>query len=149
MGLFDDLLDASRDDEFKSRIKDLVCVVLADGVIDKTEEKFLSMIGQRCGLSETELKEIIAEVGADPQAIRFVPPKDLPQKIEHLLDMVVMMMADGKIDKMEKTYCAALAVRLGFKPLIIDRMINDIITLINKRMPRKKIVTEIDAFLGK
>ena len=44
--------------ERETAVKNVIAVMLADGKIDPNEMKFLSMVCQRAGVSEKELKNI-------------------------------------------------------------------------------------------
>ena len=45
--------------ETETAVKNVIAVMLADGKIDPNEMKFLSMVCQRAGVSEKELKSIL------------------------------------------------------------------------------------------
>ena len=149
MGLFDEFLKNNSSSEVKSKIQVLVAVMLADGQISPNEEKLLVMIANRAGISEVELKKIVSESLKNPSSIKFCPPADPNEKVKLLLDMVAMMLADGKIDKREAAFCEKTAVRLGFNPVIIPKMVSDILKLAQQNIPRQQITTELDQFMEK
>ncbi len=149
MGLFDDFIKSKTGDEIKSKISDLVQIILADAKIEPNEEKLLKQIAQRIGLNDIQLEEIVDQVMKNPDSIKSSPPTDFNEKIKYLLDMVSMMMVDGYIDKREAVICEKAAVKLGFKPTIIPKMVADIIRLTKQNMPRQHIATELNVFMSK
>lgn len=147
MGLFDEFLKNNSNEEIKSKIHILVGVMLADRQIHPSEEKLLIMIAKRSGVTEIELKKIINESMRNPSLIKFCPPTDRNEKVKYLLDMVTMMMADGKIDRREAALCETIAVKLGFNPVIIPEIVSHILKLIQQNAPRQQITTELDIFM--
>ncbi len=69
-----------------------------------------------------------------PESISFKVPDNFNEKIEQLYHMVMIMTVDGKTHKNEIALCKLTAMKLGFKPEIIDKMVTDIIYMIAKRM---------------
>jgi hypothetical protein len=149
MGLFDEFIKNKSNDEIKAKISDLVQIIIADGKIEPNEEKLLNQIARKSGLNETQLKEIVDQVITNPDSIKPSPPTDFKEKITYLLDTVSMMMVDGYIDKREAVICEKAAVKLGFNPSIIPKMVADIVRMTQKNAPRRNIATELDAFMSK
>ncbi len=122
MGLFD--LFRSREDREKlSHLRNLIVLAMADGKVEKAELAAIAAMCSREGLTEKDFNKCID----DPKSIDFVVPSDDYVKLQHLRDMVLLMMCDGNINDEEMKVCKAAADALGFKTEIIDALIKDII----------------------
>lgn len=149
MGLFDEFMSSRTNDEIKTRMYDLIRIMLADRKIEPNEEVLLVKLASKIGLSENELKQIIQQVMTNPSSIKVSYPTEPKEKINYLLDMVAMMMADGRIDPREAIICETIAIKLGFRPQIVPKMVKDIIDLVVKNVSRQTITTELDEFMTK
>jgi hypothetical protein len=123
-----ELFDSGDKKKRLSHVKNLVVVALADGSIEKRELEMIFQIGIRAGLKPEELKRIIER----PDSVEFFPPSTFRERIEQLYDMVLVMLINGEIDTNEVLFCKAVAIKIGFKPAIIDKMVQDIIDAIVK-----------------
>jgi uncharacterized tellurite resistance protein B-like protein len=123
-----DLFDSGDKKKRLSHIKNLIALAASDGEIDKNELDLIFKIGARVGLSNDELSRIIER----PDSISFKIPDSFGDRIEQLHDMVLIMMIDGELHENEITLCKLIAIKLGFKHQIIDKMVSDIIEQIKK-----------------
>lgn len=123
---FIDLFDSADKKKKLSHIKNLVVLAASDGEIDKSEFDLILSIGKRIGLSPDELHRIVKR----PDSVNFRAPDSVRLRIEQLLEMVFVMMVDGEIHENEVALCKLTAMRLGFKPQVIDKMVKDIIDMI-------------------
>ncbi len=119
MGLFS-VFDNHADDRKKSHLKNLIEIALADGTFDEREKKLIKEIAIKLELSENDIDEIQKH----PETVKFTPPSSEKLKIEHLNELVKMMMADNKIDEEEVKVCKNLAIKLNLAPNIINDLID-------------------------
>jgi uncharacterized membrane protein YebE (DUF533 family) len=103
----------------------------------------LATICKRVGLSESELKAILK----NPQSIQFTPAQNPNDRMQQLIDMVFMMMADGDIDPREMDICMQLAMKLGFKPSAVSALVQEIINKIEQSRGTQRVKVNLDAFL--
>jgi|UPI0003824611 uncharacterized tellurite resistance protein B-like protein len=96
--------------EKKSAIKNIVAIMMADGVITDEEQACLKIICERLNVSPNELKVIMDA----PDATAFVVPKKMRQKICQLVDIVSMILADGDINDDERAVFFTIAEAFGF-----------------------------------
>lgn len=121
-----ELFDSRDKKKRLSHIINLVILACSDGSLDKSEMDLIFQIGIKGGLTPDELNRIFSR----PDSINFHPPESYRERIEQLYDMVLVMMADGEIYENEMRVCKTISIKLGFKPQIIDKMVNNIIKLI-------------------
>ena len=119
-----------------SHLKNLVFVAAADGHIDKSEQLFLSQVAQKFGISAEEFNAIMAE----PGKIQFTPPATEPEKIEQLRELIVMMLADGSIDKREVGICLDVAMAMGLPPEMVAAMTKQVIADVQKQQKIREIL---------
>lgn len=111
-----------------AHLKRLLAVAVADGVVQESEKRTLSLIMVREGLTPSDFERCLKK----PESIKMIAPDTIAQKHIYLRDMVHLMMVDGDIDKNEMLVCKLTAVELGYRPEIIDKIIIDIIEEIKK-----------------
>ena len=129
--------------ERKSGFLSVLGVMLADGKIDKNEELFLASVAVRLGISEKELKEVLD----DPSAVAFTPPKDSRERVCQLVDVVLMMLVDGEIDRREAELCIHAARRLGFPAETVTKLVEAIIERVKQGIDRADIGSEFSSML--
>ena len=105
-----------------SHMRNLFAIACADGSLDESEKKLLSHIGANHGLTTQELTKIINR----PDSIDFTIPETKGERIEQLFDMVLIMMANGDLHEKEMSLCRVFAIKLGYDPTIIDKIVDDI-----------------------
>ena len=141
MGIFS--FKSQSQKERETAVKNVIAVMLADGKIDPNEMQFLSMVCRRVGLSEKELKGILQK----PQSIKFTPAKSPNDRMQQLVDMVWMMLADGEIDQREMDMCITLATHLGFKPSAVGALVQHIIAELKKNREKQQVSIDINSWL--
>ena len=58
-----------------------------------------------------------------------------------------MMMAVGEIDKRERDICLSIATKLGFRPSLVDDLVNNIIREFGLSKEKEEVQVELEAFL--
>lgn len=117
-----------------SHIKNLVDVALADGQIDNDEMILLLNVAKRLKINDDQIEMI----RTNPAAIQFSAPANAKKRFDQIYDLVCMMMVNGHIDPRELELCKALALKLGYMPLIVD----DFIKLIGKNIKDGVLASE-------
>ena len=139
MGWFND----GRLEAKKSIFRNLAAVAVADGKITEEEKLYLISVGQRLGLQPNECKDAFV----NPFSIKLVIPSSDKEKILQLVQLVMMMLADGEIHPKEFDTCSGFAIAMGFDPLIIPNIINTIVNLFNAGKEEQEMESAIDAIL--
>lgn len=123
---FKELFDSRDKKKRLSHLRNLIALSLADGLMDNHELDLIFHIGINAGLAPDELERLFQR----PDSIKYFAPESYRDRIEQLYDMVMVMMADGEIHENEMRVCKTIAIKLGFKSQIIDKMVLDIINQI-------------------
>lgn len=106
----------------KSHFKNLMAVALADGTFENIEFDYIMHLAQKCYMSESEVKRVIDH----PELISFVPPQNDRERFDQIYDLVTVMLVDGNISPKELSLCKHFAIQLGFRTVIVDKLIQDI-----------------------
>jgi len=107
----------------RSHFKNLFAVARADGDVDRAEMDLVIGLAEKFHMSTDEVTKIIR----DPDAVALVTPKTPKERMEHLYDLITVMMVDGKIDEKELFLCKSLGVKLGCGEENIDSLVRDLI----------------------
>lgn len=125
----------------KSHIMNLMTLAASDGHIDQREQELLFDIASRWGLPPSEFQDILK----NPHKVKFTPPSNNQDRAYQMLDLVFMMMIDGKIRESEMDLCKTLAPSLGYPPSIVDKLVKIIVDSINSNIERDIIAQKIAA----
>ena len=117
--------------------------MLADGKIDPNEQKMLFMMCSKYGINEKQLTEIMKK----PQNIKFTAAKEPNARMQQLVDMIWMMLADGQIDQREMDLCITLATQLGFRPSHVTALVQHIIKEIQRNRETQQVNVNIEDWL--
>jgi uncharacterized tellurite resistance protein B-like protein len=102
--------------------QNLVLLAAADGQVSPAESDFLLDVGNRLGLSPTEVMPIADNLGV----LSFVVPAEGLQRTLELQTLVQMMLQDGRIDAREYGLCQEYANRIGYSKAILDDMVSQL-----------------------
>lgn len=120
---FQELFESFDKKKRKSHFKNLLAVAMVDGNLDNVEFEYIMQLADKCYMSRDEIQRVIDF----PQAISFHPPKTDRERFDQMYDLVTVMLVDGNIDDREMQLCKVFAMRLGFKPILVDKLVVDLI----------------------
>jgi len=104
----------------------LIQMANADGKIDDSELEMLSRMGNKLGLTATEVDDLLET----SKKSEYIPPYELSKRFEQLYDVVKMIFADGKIDDNEMRMANGLALKSGFAeediPVLLSVLVDGI-----------------------
>jgi len=129
-------------EELKTHLTNLFRVAAADGKISKDEFELLFALGKKSGFSDQDLAKITAE-----NQIQLIP-EDLQEKIQHLFDLVCMMVADHKIDPREVLLCQEIALQYGISKSIAKQLIDKLILASEEENISDTFLDEIEDLLA-
>lgn len=115
-------LDSREHKGNRAQLANLVVVMLSDGRIDDREIELLFEISQRMGVSPQELEELLRE---PPKEI--IVPTNATTRRDQLLQVINMMLADGRIDQREMAACEEIAAAYGFDRAIVGTIVQSLI----------------------
>lgn len=123
---FLDHFDHSERKQDKEHFLHLIQIANADGKIDEPEIKMLYRMGNKLGLTRTEIDDLVKSAGQSA----YIPPYELSKRFEQLYDVIKMVYADGEIDDKEMKLAEALAVKSGFAdedlPVLLSVLVDGI-----------------------
>jgi len=95
----------------KNHIKNLMALARIDGHVHAKEEKLLFKIARRYGLKDRQTKELIES----KEKYTVNVPDNHNDKMDLLYDLLLMIYADGVVDKNEIEFFEDAVKRFGFK----------------------------------
>lgn len=143
MELFEDYLGDVDAAGKKSHFKNLVAMMRADGVIHDNEKRLLGLLGAKCGLNQSEIDEVMS----NPEEVEFVRPETLHERVNQLLEIVAMMLVDGNLHPDEDAFCKSIALKMGFRPGFVEKMISDVITAVRNKESKKVMQEQVEEAL--
>jgi uncharacterized membrane protein YebE (DUF533 family) len=105
----------------KNHLKNLLALARADGTFHENEEKLLYKLGEKYRLKERQVKALIAST--KPHDLHI--PNTHEEKMELLYDVLLMVYADGVVDKNEIEFCHHLVERFGYKESMVEWLLDE------------------------
>jgi len=106
----------------KDHIKNLLALAKADGFMHEKEEKMLYKIGKRYGLKDRQIKIL---VDSDEKFQVNVPNNHI-DKMNVLYDLMLMVYADGVVEKNEIAFCEDVVKKFGMKKEVVRWLLDEI-----------------------
>lgn len=138
MGLLD-LFKSYDKKKRRSHFKNLFTIAQADGVVNRAEMDLIVGLAEKFYMTTDEVTKIIR----NPGAVSEVAPKTAGERMEHLYDLVCVMLVDGHIDERELFLCKSLGIKLGCQEVTIDPLMRDLIELALKGTEPEKAVARL------
>lgn len=97
----------------------LIQLAKADGEFAPSEKQLIEEISRKHNFPETDLKTLFDST----ESFESLGALSNAKKREYLVDSLRLIMADGKIEPREITFCQNLAVKLGYnKDVVTDAL---------------------------
>src|SRR5882762_8089450 len=106
----------------KNHIKNLLALAKADGVVHAKEQKMLFKIGNRYGLKDRQVKELIES----KERFTVNVPDNFQDQMNVLYDLMLMVWADGVVEKKEIAFCEALVKKFGMKKDVVQWLLQEV-----------------------
>jgi len=106
----------------KNHIKNLLALAKADGFMHEKEEKMLFKIGKRYGLKERQVRELVDS----KEKFQVNVPDNHNDKMNVLYDLMLMVYADGVVEKNEIAFCEDVVKKFGMKKEMVGWLLNEI-----------------------
>ncbi|MDA9563556.1 hypothetical protein N9R81_02645 [Flavobacteriales bacterium] len=103
-----------------SHFRNLVVMALADNHFADNEQMLLTSIAKKYGISDKEVNLALSE----SSKIKFIVPKTLRAKLEQIFQLVLMMLADGKILPEEQEFCVTCCRKFHLHDHVATDMVN-------------------------
>ncbi len=106
----------------KNHIKNLLALAKADGFVHEKEQKMLFKIGKRYGLKDRQVKELIES----DEKFTVNVPDNYHDQMNVLYDLMLMVWADGVVEKKEIAFCEALVKKFGMKKEVVKWLLQEV-----------------------
>ncbi len=71
-----------------------------------------------------------------------MPANDI-EKIEHLYDLILLMMIDGDLNENEMIFCRAMAIKMKIPYQVVDEMVAKTIEFITNNFYLEDVIEEL------
>lgn len=123
----------------QSHFKNLYFVARADGDVDRAEMDLIVGLAEKFNMTTKEVTTIIR----NPDDVDLLIPKTPEERMEHLYDLVTVMMVNAEIDEKELFLCKSLAVKLGCEEVTVDALVRDLIEKALKGTAPEKVISDL------
>jgi uncharacterized tellurite resistance protein B-like protein len=106
----------------KDHIKNLLALAKADGTVHEKEKVVIFKIGKRYGLKERQVKEILES----NEKFKINVPNNHHDKMNVLYDLMLIVFADGVIEKKEIEFCEDVAKQFSMKKEIVKWLLKEV-----------------------
>jgi uncharacterized tellurite resistance protein B-like protein len=106
----------------KDHIKNLLALAKADGHVHEKEEAVIYKIGKRYGLKERQVKAILDS----NEKFSVNVPNNHHDKMNVLYDLMLIVFADGVVEKKEVAFCEDVAKQFKFKKSIVNWLLEEV-----------------------
>ncbi len=126
----------------RSHFRNLFAVARVDGVLCREEMDLVISLAEKFEMSPAGVTKILK----NPDSGKLVLPKTSRERIEHLYDLVTVMVVDGRIDEREVFLCESLAAKMGCREGVPGPLIQEMIGLAQQGAAPEKAA---ETLLGK
>jgi uncharacterized tellurite resistance protein B-like protein len=106
----------------KNHIKNLLALAKADGFVHEKEQKMLFKIGKRYGLKDRQVEELITS----DEKYTVNVPDNFSDQMNVLYDLMLMVWADGVVEKKEIEFCEKLVKKFGMKKEVVKWLLEEV-----------------------
>ena len=106
----------------KNHIKNLLALAKADGHVHEKEQVMLFKIGKRYGLKDRQVQELIHS----NEKFSVNVPDNFHDQMNVLYDLMLMVWADGVVEKKEIAFCESLVKKFGLKKDIVKWLLQEV-----------------------
>lgn len=104
------LFETGEQSSQKGHFRNLVLLARLDGSLSETEDKFLQKIARQIGLTQEQVEEI----KKNPMDFPTIPPQDIEERYNRLINILQLVLEDNIIDEKEEGAVVNLSLALGF-----------------------------------
>jgi uncharacterized membrane protein YebE (DUF533 family) len=106
----------------KDHVKNLLALAKADGHVHEREKEVIYEIGKRYGLKDRQVKEIIES----DEKFKVNVPNNHHDKMNVLYDLMLIVFADGVIEKKEIAFCEDVAKQFSLKKEVVKWLLTEV-----------------------
>lgn len=106
----------------KDHIKNLLALAKADGYVHEKEEAVIYKIGKRYGLKDRQVKAILDS----NEKFKINVPDNHHDKMNVLYDLMLIVFADGVVEKKEVAFCEDVAKQFSLKKEVVKWLLTEV-----------------------
>ena len=118
-----------------NQLVNLFTCAFVDGSFDESEKKFLLEIAKRLKIEQISIDNLYELQKNILDNFSITQNLDEEEKIQHIIDLIFMMMIDCQICEKQLEFCKNVAKQTGYELKIVDLLISRIL---------KEIKVEVD-----
>ncbi|MFY0606257.1 MAG: hypothetical protein JXR10_06050 [Cyclobacteriaceae bacterium] len=103
----------------KKQLSILVQIAMVDDDFAESEAATIRRIGANYGATEEELDELFA----NPDITESLNPMSVMDKMDFMMDCIVVILADDVVTKSEEYFALQMAHKLAFAPEVVPYLI--------------------------
>jgi uncharacterized tellurite resistance protein B-like protein len=104
----------------RNYLRNLIALASSDGDLDSDERTLIQVIGQRRGLKEWQVSELLNETGTH----EFFVPDTVGNRMNLLYDVMQIVYADGKVTRNEITFVSNILNALKLEQEIVQDLLD-------------------------
>ncbi|MBX2970266.1 MAG: TerB family tellurite resistance protein [Cyclobacteriaceae bacterium] len=105
----------------KNHLKHLLALANADGNIHEKELVLLFKLGKKYGLKDWQIQNLVDS----KEKFKLNIPDNFYDRMNLLYDLILMVYADGVVEKREITFCEDVAVKFKMKKSIVKWLLEN------------------------
>ena len=106
----------------KNHIKNLLALARADGAIHENEKAMLFKIGLKYGLKDRQINVLMES----EEEFEVNVPDNHNDKMNVLYDLMLMVHADGVVEKKEIAFCEGVVKKFGMKKEVVRWLLDEV-----------------------
>ena len=128
----------------KSHLLMLMKLSAADQQSSELEQKFIEDIALKLGYNDTDL----AELQNGKEEITEEIPTSEVERMTFFYHFLFLMKIDGNVTKEERELCSRLGFRLGFRPALVNELIDIMASYVKQKVPAGVMIEAIRKYLN-
>lgn len=102
----------------RSYLKNLICLASTDGSLDHDERSLILKIGQKRGLKEWQIHQLMEESGEHEVFL----PESMGNRMNMLYDLMQIIYADSMVNQQEVDFMVSIVEAFKLHPEIVDQL---------------------------
>lgn len=104
----------------RARVRDWLSLAFVDGKADEKEFALIALLAKEHGVSKADVDAALN----DPKKIKPSSIGSEEEQVQHIFDLIQIMLVDGELHERELDLVKHIAMRLGYSSSNVDRMVH-------------------------
>ncbi|HEY9046865.1 MAG TPA: hypothetical protein VIN08_13270 [Ohtaekwangia sp.] len=102
----------------RNYLRNLICLASSDGQLDDEEKRLIQKIGQKRGLKEWQISQLIE----DPGSCELFLPESVSNRMNLLYDLMQIIYADSLVNNHEIEFMVSIVEAFKLHPEIVTQL---------------------------